>query len=72
MKPNEKYFYCYSTRMHNFLQIFGIPYIEKGINNKSGKEFFKYQKSDRLDYLIEKWNSIKKEINLQDVIKKKK
>ena len=56
MKPNEKYFYCYSTRMHNFLQIFGIPYIEKGINNKSGKEFFKYQKSDRLDYLIEKWN----------------
>ena len=70
MEDNNKYFYCYSNRMHNFLQIFGVPFIGEGINKKTGSKYFKYLKSSRLDLLIEEWNKLKDKISLQEVVKK--
>lgn len=55
----NKYFYCYSIRLKDFLKSQGLTYITKGINTNSGKPYFMFEKSDFLDVIIRKWNEIK-------------
>lgn len=56
---NNRFFYCYSFKMNNFLQSMGLKYINKAINPKSNKPYFLYEKSEKLDEFILKWNEIK-------------
>ena len=52
-------FYCYSSRMSLFLRAMKQAYIDVGINKNSGVRYWTFSKSDRLDELIELWNTIK-------------
>jgi len=55
----NKYFYCYSCTMKDFIKSQGLKYITKGLHPKSGKPYFMFEKSKELDLVIEKWNSLK-------------
>lgn len=56
----NKYFYCYSVKMKNFLKENGLEFINKSINLKTNKPYFLFEKSKKLDELILMWNNIKK------------
>ena len=51
-------FYCYSVRMSSF----GIKYISAGVNQKNGMKYHIFDKSDRLDKVIELYNRVKHEV----------
>lgn len=55
----NKNFYCYSKRMSLFLRSMKEKYIASGINQRTHVRYWTFQKSERLDMLIEIWNSIK-------------
>lgn len=53
------YFYCYSRRMSLFLRSMKEKYISSSINKNTNMRYWTFKKSERLDKLIELWNSIK-------------
>lgn len=55
----NKYFYCYSSRMAHFIRAFNIKYIDIGTNIKSGTKYYLFEKSERLDKVIELYNQVK-------------
>jgi hypothetical protein len=60
VKLENKFFYCYSVRMKDFLKSQGICYITKALNPKSKRPYFMFEKSQNLDIAINKWNDLKK------------
>jgi hypothetical protein len=56
---DNKYFYCYSVRLKDFLKSQGFNYITKAINPNSKRPYFMFEKSKNMDMAIEKWNNIK-------------
>lgn len=52
-------FYCYSKRMSLFLRSMKEEYITVGENQKTHVRYWTFYKSERLDTLIELWNTIK-------------
>lgn len=52
-------FYCYSKRMSLFLRSMKEEYITVGENQKTHVRYWTFYKSERLDYLISLWNTIK-------------
>jgi hypothetical protein len=59
MEKDNRFFYCYSEPMKNFLRSQGLWYITKAINPKTNTLFFMFDKSRELDFAIEKWNKVK-------------
>lgn len=55
----SNYFYCYSKRMCLFLRSMKEEYLTIGKNKNTGIKYWTFKKSERLDYLIKLWNSIK-------------
>lgn len=55
----NNYFYCYSKRMSLFLRAMKEEYLTVGKNKNTNIKYWTYQKSERLDKLIELWNQIK-------------
>lgn len=45
--------------MMYFLRSFDLKYISTKVNNNSGMRYWTFEKSDRLNTLIELWTSIK-------------
>ena len=58
----SKYFYCYSMRMSHFIRAFNIKYIDVGFNAKSKTKYYIFEKSEKLDKVIELYNSVKRTI----------
>jgi hypothetical protein len=56
---NKNIFYCYSVHLKDFLKSQGMNYIDKAINPNSKSLYFMFEKSKKLDLLIEKWNKTK-------------
>ena len=52
-------FYCYSTRMHNFLLSMKFKYVSTGINGNTNKRYWTYKKSEKLDSAIQVYNKFK-------------
>lgn len=55
----NKYFYCYSKRMAHFIRAFDIRYVNVGMNEKSKTRYYIFNKSERLDKVIQLYNSVK-------------
>ena len=55
----NKFFYCYSVKLKDFLKSQGFDYITKALNPNTKKPYFMFDKSKELDFAIEKWNNIK-------------
>ena len=58
----SQFFYCYSMRMSHFIRAFGIKYVDVGFNAKSGTKYYVFNKSEKLDKIIELYNSVKHRI----------
>ncbi len=53
------YFYCYSIKLKDFLKSQGLNYITKALNPKTKFPYFMFNKSEKLDIAIVKWNKLK-------------
>lgn len=56
-------FYCYSKRMYHFLSFLGFRYSSIGVNKNTNQRYWVYDKSQKLDYAIETYNSLKYQFN---------
>lgn len=56
---NNNIFYCYNSRLKDFIKSMGVDYIQKGFNYKSKCVYYEFPKSKELDFIIKKWNLIK-------------
>ena len=56
-------FYCYSTRLQNFLNSMKFKYVSSSINKNTNKKYWTYQKSETLDSAIQMYNSLKHKYN---------
>ena len=55
----SQYFYCYSSRMSYFIRAFKVKYKDIGFNAKSGTKYYVFEKSEKLDRIIELYNKVK-------------
>lgn len=59
----ENCFYCYSKRLSYFIRSFGLQYISVGINSKTHVRYHVFEKSEKLDKIIDLYNRVKHSIN---------
>lgn len=55
----ENLYYCYSFRLFHFLLAFNEKCLGSNINKQSKKRFWTFNKSSRLDSIIEFYNKTK-------------
>lgn len=56
---NKDNFYCYSLRLFHYISAFGEKCYASKKNTLSGKRYWVFKKSDRLDRIIDSYNSVK-------------
>lgn len=56
---NSNKFYCYSTRLSYFLRSFNLKYQSIGINHNSNTKYYVFEKSEKLDQVIQLYNKVK-------------
>ena len=55
-------FYCYSKELYHFILSFRERYVSIGINRNTHTKYYSFHKSERLDRIIELYNSVKHSI----------
>lgn len=55
----NNYFYCYSSRMAHFIRAFNIKYVDVGVNSNTNTKYYLFEKSERLDKIINLYNEVK-------------
>lgn len=56
----EKYFYCYSRPLKEFLVEHDIDFIMHSVHDKTGKKFWVFASSKQLNELLDVWRLNKK------------
>lgn len=56
----EKYFYCYSRPLKDFLVENGVFFIMHSVHDKTSKKFWVFPSSEHLNKLLDKWRLNKK------------
>lgn len=52
-------FYCYSYKLSLFIRSFGLRYISTDINVNTNQRYYTFEKSERLDKIIQLYNEVK-------------
>ena len=52
-------FYCYSKRLFYFIKSIDVDYISFGINKNTNTKYYIFEKSEKLDKIIDLYNEIK-------------
>lgn len=60
---NNENFYCYSLRLFHYISAFNEKCYASKINQSSGKRYWVFKKSERLDKIISSYNSVKHDFN---------
>lgn len=60
---NTNVFYCYSLRLFHFLSAFDQKCLTSKINQMSNKRYWVFNKSEKLDKIIELYNKTKHEFS---------
>ena len=55
----NNYFYCYSLKLFHYISAFGIKCYGSKINSLSGKRYWVFKKSQKLDDIITSYNEVK-------------
>lgn len=63
MENNSSNFYCYSFRLFHYLSAFSEKCLDSRINSNTGKRYWVFQKSERLDRIITSYNEVKHKFN---------
>lgn len=56
----EKYFYCYSRPLKEFLVEHNVDFIMHSVHDKTGKKFWVFTSSEQLNKLLDIWRLNKK------------
>lgn len=59
----DNVFFCYSDKLQTFLRIFGFRYKNSGRNSNTHKQYWTYEKTDKLLKALTEWDRVKKELN---------
>lgn len=51
-----EFYYCYSPKLHAFLQAEGQRYICVGLNEDTHRKFWQYRGTTELNALLTKWS----------------
>ena len=51
----EKYFYCYSRPLKEFLIVNGMQFVMHSVHDKTGKKFWVFSSSEQLNMLLDQW-----------------
>lgn len=51
----ERYFYCYSKPLKNFLLENGERYINKAVHEKTNKKYWLFEGTEQLNKLFTEW-----------------
>lgn len=63
----DKYFFCYSTNLHEFLRYEkGVKFICTALHDKTGKRFWLFERNETLLRTLDEYNKHGKELKLQD------
>jgi len=62
----KNYYFCYSRRLSYFVRAFSIPYVRIGTNWRTGCKYYVFPKSEKLDAVIQLWNSVKDSLESYD------
>ena len=52
-------FYCYSSRMAHFIRAFDVKYEKVGFNKNTQTKYYIFNKSKKLDEIIQLYNNVK-------------
>lgn len=63
MEEDNKIFYCYSLRLFHYISAFGLKCSCSKKNALSGKRYWVFNKSEKLDRIIESYNNVKHKFN---------
>ena len=55
----REFFYCYSYKLYHFLCAFGEKCKSSNTNGNTGYRYWVFDKSNRLDKIIQLYNNIK-------------
>lgn len=56
---NKENFYCYSLKLFHYISAFGEKCNSSKINSQSGKRYWVFKKSEKLDKIINSYNKVK-------------
>lgn len=56
---NNNFFFCYSINLLRYLRNNGIENIAKGINPRTSKTYWMFQRSSLLDSYLNQWKLVK-------------
>ncbi|MEW8987791.1 MAG: hypothetical protein AB2401_12480 [Bacillus sp. (in: firmicutes)] len=48
----NRFFYCYSPPLYRFLKQAGIKYVCTGLNESSMRQFWQFERNDKLNELL--------------------
>lgn len=60
---NKQCFYCYSLNLYHFLRAFGEQCNASKESASTGKRYWVFNKSERLDEIIDLYNQVKHAIS---------
>ncbi|KAF2425587.1 hypothetical protein [Bacillus subtilis] len=67
MANMDKYFFCYSTNLHEFLRYEkGIKFICTAFHDKTGKRFWLFERDEQVVNALKEYNERGKELGLHD------
>lgn len=55
----NRYFYCYSYNLKEFLKSNGLRYISASVNSNTQKKFWVFEGTNELNRLLSVWSSKK-------------
>lgn len=57
MKNEERYYYCYSKPLDNFIRKHGIKPFNRGIHARTNKVYYMYEMTDELSEVLTTWTN---------------
>jgi hypothetical protein len=54
---SNDFYYCYSTKLHDYLRENGQRYICAGLNENTMRKFWQYGRTDELNTLLDAWSA---------------
>ena len=56
----NRYYFCYSVKLKDFLKSQGLEYILKGLHHRTHRPFFMFERCDKLDVALTQWSERRK------------
>lgn len=57
VQNNNSYFFCYSINLLRFIRNNNIENVAKGINPKTNRTYWMFERNSKLDIILNQWNN---------------